>query len=89
MVQEAITNAVRHGSASSIVVTLRSNRARIHLSIKDDGAGIANTAARGPGMGLKIMQYRASLIGAALCIKDLPVGGTRLRIVYPRSGHGG
>jgi len=86
MVQEAISNAVRHGSARSIRVTLRSDRTRICLSIADDGRGIAQPAARGRGMGLKIMQYRCSLIGAAMGIKSARVGGTRLRIVCPQEG---
>jgi signal transduction histidine kinase len=87
--QEGINNAVRHGSARSILVTLRSNRARICLSIADDGAGIADPAGRGRGMGLKIMQYRCSLIGAAMHLKKVPAGGTRLRIVCPQDGHRG
>jgi nitrate/nitrite-specific signal transduction histidine kinase len=37
-------------------------------------------------MGLKIMQYRCSLIGAAMRIKSMPAGGTRLRIVCPQDG---
>jgi signal transduction histidine kinase len=86
MVQEGIRNAVKHGSARRIVVTLRSNRARIDLSVADDGAGIANLGERGAGMGLKIMQYRASLIGAVMRIKNVPVGGTRLAIVCPQDG---
>jgi signal transduction histidine kinase len=84
MVQEGIRNAVKHGSARRIVVTLRSNRARICLSVSDDGGGIANLGERGPGMGLKIMAYRASLIGAAMRIKNVPVGGARLAIVCPQ-----
>jgi signal transduction histidine kinase len=84
IVQEAIRNAVRHGSARCIVVTLRSDRARIGLSVADDGGGIAIEAERGVGMGLKIMQYRCSLIGAAMHIKPLRAGGTRLRIICPQ-----
>lgn len=84
MAQEGIANAVRHGSARSILVTLRSNRARICLSIADDGSGVADPAKRGRGMGIKIMQYRCSLIGAAMHVKKAPAGGTRLRIVCPQ-----
>jgi signal transduction histidine kinase len=84
MAQEGIANAVRHGSARSILVTLRSNRARICLSIADDGSGVADPAKRGRGMGIKIMQYRCSLIGAAMHLKKAPAGGTRLRIVCPQ-----
>jgi signal transduction histidine kinase len=86
MAQEGIRNAVRHGSARSIVVTLRSNGARICLSVTDDGGGLEDLGERGPGMGLKIMQYRCSLIGAAMRIKSMPAGGTRLRIVCPQDG---
>lgn len=62
--QEALTNAARHGGASSVDVLLVVNPQVFQLRIADDGRGI--DAARQPalGMGLKIMKYRASMIGA-------------------------
>jgi signal transduction histidine kinase len=84
IVQEAINNAVKHGRARSIAVTLRSNRALVSLSITDDGVGIVESAARGAGMGLKLMEYRSAVIGGVMKIKRLPNGGTRIRSVCPQ-----
>ena len=81
IVQEAINNAVKHGRARSIAVTARTNRARLSLSITDDGVGIAENPARGAGMGLKLMEYRCGMIGGVMKIKRLPDGGTRIRCV--------
>jgi signal transduction histidine kinase len=84
IVQEAINNAVKHGRARSIAVTLRSNRALVSLSITDDGVGIVENPARGAGMGLKLMEYRSAVIGGVMKIKRLPNGGTRIRSVCPQ-----
>jgi PAS domain S-box-containing protein len=84
IVQEAINNAVRHGRARSITVTLRTGPALVFLSITDDGVGIADSPARGSGMGLKLMEYRAAVIGGVMGIKRLPDGGTRIRSVCPQ-----
>jgi PAS domain S-box-containing protein len=86
--QEAINNAVRHGGARSITVTLRTSRTLASLSITDDGAGIAAIPARGAGMGLKLMEYRSAVIGGVMRIKRLPGGGTRVRSVCPRDSGG-
>jgi two-component system, LuxR family, sensor kinase FixL len=86
IVQEAINNAVKHGRARSIAVTLRSNRALVSLSIVDDGVGITENPARGAGMGLKLMEYRSAVIGGVMKIKRLPGGGTRIHSVCPQDG---
>ncbi len=82
--QEAINNAVRHGRARSIAVTLRTSRTLVSLSVTDDGAGIAAIPVRGAGMGLKLMEYRSAVIGGVIRIKRLPEGGTRVRSVCPQ-----
>jgi len=89
IVQEAINNAVKHGRARSIAVTLRTNRLLVSLSITDDGVGIAETRTRGAGMGLKLMQYRCAVIGAVMRIKRLPQGGTRVRSICPQDAGAG
>jgi signal transduction histidine kinase len=70
--QEAISNAIRHGTAKHIAVTLNANE----FSIVDDGSGIPPDATRSGGMGLKIMRYRASLLGATLDVRPGERGGT-------------
>ena len=79
--QEAINNAVRHGRARSVIVSLRTSRTLLSLSVTDDGVGIAENPARGAGMGLKLMEYRSAVIGGVMRIKRLPGGGTRIRTV--------
>jgi two-component system CheB/CheR fusion protein len=86
IVQEAINNAVKHGRARSIAVTLRSNRTLVSLSIADDGVGIAENPARGAGMGLKLMEYRSAVIGGVMKIKRRPAGGTRVHSICPQDG---
>ncbi len=85
IVQEAINNAVKHGRAGSILVTLRTSRSLVSLSITDDGVGIGEHAARGGGMGLKLIEYRSAVIGGVMSVKRLPKGGTRVRSVCPQA----
>ena len=61
--QEAIHNALKHSQASHIHVALSDDEGRISLTIRDDGVGIARDPFDG-GMGLRIMRYRADLLGA-------------------------
>ena len=74
--QEAITNAVRHGGAKNIVVSLASALGRAVLTIADDGIGCATPIWKSTGMGLRIMQYRSEMIGATLRIQPGAGGGT-------------
>ena len=64
--QEAITNAVKHGHARSIVVSLRRTRSSVTLAVADNGNGLPRDVRTVQGMGLRIMQYRADTIGASL-----------------------
>lgn len=73
--QEAITNALKHARAEHILIALESESGQPILQVADDGAGF-NLSDRNEGMGLKTMQYRASLIGANLTISPIDTGGT-------------
>ena len=69
--QEALHNAMRHSRADQIQISLSERQGRIVLEVRDNGIGIDRTAKRhvGPaagGMGLRIMEYRAGIIGGAL-----------------------
>ena len=77
--QEAITNAVRHGKARHIDISLDSADNGIVLTIIDDGIGLPENARDGDGLGLRIMAYRASMIGATFNIERLSsLTGTRV-----------
>ena len=66
--QEAISNAVRHGKAKSVRITLGMNDDDCVLLVEDDGTGLPEPLPAHPGMGLRIMQHRASMIGGAFHI---------------------
>ena len=74
--QEAINNAVKHGKAQSIVVTLTRSNGILSLVVKDDGAGFPKSEVKSNGIGLRVMNYRAGMIGASLSIENQSTGGT-------------
>ncbi len=88
--QEAVNNAVKYATASHIVIRLDPLGNYVQLSVEDDGGGLPVDYAepkpppaedeetpRG-GMGLRIMQYRASVIGATLEITSVEGEGVRV-----------
>lgn len=87
IVQEAINNAIRHGRATRITVRLaRSGMKRgaeLLLSISDNGLGVPKHFERRPGMGLRIMRYRAADIGGRFALRPRPRGGTVITVRCP------
>jgi two-component system sensor kinase FixL len=82
--QEALNNAVKHSGASQIDVELDAGPAKARLSIRDDGLGMGPDAPASPGLGLRTMRYRASLIGGRLTIGAGPGGGTLVVFEWPQ-----
>jgi signal transduction histidine kinase len=81
--QEAVNNAIRHGGATHLTISLISDEGTLRLSICDNGRGFAGTHAENgmtPGMGIKIMQYRARQLGATLAFLKRPEGGVEVRL---------
>lgn len=78
IVQEAISNAIKHGRAGRIVIRLGFHRDRIVLIVEDNGSGLPEGSLAGPGLGLRIMQHRAALLGAKLEIEPGPDRGARI-----------
>jgi PAS domain S-box-containing protein len=76
IIQEAVNNAVRHGKARHIAITLKPKKGVIMLAIADDGIGMPNEIDTKKGLGLSIMRHRARMIGAEFVIKKNPKGGT-------------
>lgn len=91
IVQEAITNAVRHGQARRINVHLARAGAVCGLSVRDDGKGCDLSLVRPshPGMGLKSMQARARALHGRLALRNRRSGGCEvvLRWSEPVEGH--
>lgn len=74
--QEAVNNAVKHSKAKSIEIGLSQQRKRIVLTVRDTGVGLPETGVKNAGMGLRIMKYRASMIGATLKVESARGRGT-------------
>jgi signal transduction histidine kinase len=74
--QEAVSNAIKHGKARQIVIHLESSGERTVLSITDNGTGLPPALPKPQGMGLRIMEYRAGIIGGRLSIKNSASGAT-------------
>ena len=70
-----MANAVKHGRATEIVIGLRLVGDRLVLAIEDNGRGFQEGAAGGTGMGLRVMHYRAGIIGGSLEIVRGPGSG--------------
>jgi signal transduction histidine kinase len=80
--QEAISNAIKHGRASQLLIGWAVKEDRITVWVKDNGIGFPADRTVG-GMGLHIMKYRARMIGASLDFRRLRSGGTRMTCVLP------
>lgn len=81
--QEASTNAARYARATSIAIDLRTTGRKLQLSVADDGIGLSAGLAQGrPGMGLKIMEYRARMLGGTINFEE-PGTGTRIVLSAP------
>ncbi len=74
--QEAINNAIKHGKASEITISLSAEQDQIALSITDNGVGFLPPKTQRSGMGLRIMKYRAGIIGASLEVRRADDKGT-------------
>ena len=76
--QEAVRNAVRHGHARLIRLHLGIARGKVRLTITDAGSGLPAQALEAPGMGLKIMRYRAQMVGGEVRFEAAQPQGTRI-----------
>lgn len=83
IVQEAANNAVQHGQAQHITITLALLPEGFTLTVHDDGVGFPAVATARPGMGLRIMHHRARMIGATLEVQPGVPGGTCVICTLP------
>lgn len=88
IVQEALTNVVRHAQAQRVTVELRQQDAQLHLVINDDGIGFNVEAARerathGGSLGLLGMEERALLVGSQFNIESVDGCGTKIHVCFP------
>jgi PAS domain S-box-containing protein len=86
IVHEAIYNAIRHGKADRITIDLLYENNIVTLTTEDNGIGIQNHDDT-QGMGLKIMNFRANMIGADLTISSNQDKGTKVTLSFKYDGH--
>lgn len=85
IVQEALHNAIKHANAENIDLYCTASGQSLEISVRDDGGGIREKGER-TGMGLKIMEFRARIIGAELSIMSSPDKGTSVTVTVKGSG---
>lgn len=85
IVQESVSNALKHGKPNEIKVRLSKNLFHTSVTIDDDGTGIPEDfdIEEEPGMGLKIMKFRAGIMGGLLEITRTGDQLTRVRCIVP------
>ncbi|MBF0558343.1 MAG: hypothetical protein HQL08_06145 [Nitrospirae bacterium] len=66
---EAVTNAIRHGKANAIKLSLTKTDNKLSIAVEDNGIGFEPYMKYNQGMGIRIMRYRAQMIGADFDIK--------------------
>jgi two-component system, LuxR family, sensor kinase FixL len=81
--QEAISNALKHGRAKSVVLALDASNGGFCLRVSDDGVGFNISQKEKKGMGLSIMRYRAGMIGGRLEIHPNSPTGTVVVCTVP------
>jgi signal transduction histidine kinase len=81
--QESLRNVAKHASAKSASVTLEKVDDRIHLSVRDNGAGFDTDAKHTSGIGLLSMKERVRLVDGEFTLKSKPGRGTRIDVWAP------
>jgi len=82
--QEAIGNALRHGQATRILLSMRCAKGLCTLAVSDNGRGLpACSGDQIRGIGLHVMRYRADILGARFCLRSRPGKGVMVSVRYP------
>src|ERR1041384_314297 len=87
IVQEAVTNVLRHAKASRVSVVLEKHGPELTLTISDDGIGfdLKVLCSSFATLGLRGMEERAQSFGGSITIDSTPKGGTQVRARFPVS----
>jgi PAS domain S-box-containing protein len=81
--QEAFTNAIRHGRVTQVTIELATAEGTLTLSVQDNGRGFDERNASNNGLGLKLMRYRAQMLGGDITIANNKGGGVVVRCTCP------
>ena len=82
IVQEALTNATKHGAAARATVSVIEQDEQVHLTVRDDGRGFDQNAATA-GFGLAGMRERVELLGGQLELSSVRDRGTTVTATLP------
>lgn len=88
LAQEAVTNAVKHGHAKNVILSLAVVKGGGVLSIRDDGCGFDVSNRSQSGLGLRSMNYRAKMINGSLSVQSNTKNGTLVRCMFPIEDRG-
>ena len=83
VVQEALTNIVKHADATGVSILLQRRNRAAQVVVEDDGAGFDPAATREDALGLAGMRERVALAGGRLQVESTPGGGTTLVAEVP------
>jgi signal transduction histidine kinase len=86
IVQESLTNVVRHSGADKVLVSLYHADHQLNLIVSDNGRGFDWDGASG-GVGLVSMRERCGAIGATFNVNSFPGAGTRIEVIVPMTDH--
>lgn len=81
--QESIANAIRHGKANNIRVTLSETNDTVQLTIEDDGVGFPENWEDSDGHGVRIMRHRAAMLKGEITIEPAITGGATVTCHVP------
>jgi PAS domain S-box-containing protein len=85
--QEAVNNAIKHGQATNIRITLWAGNGNGALKVENDGKTLAETRASHSGMGMQIMNYRARMIGGSIRVDTREAQGVTITCLFPLPRH--
>ncbi|XHS77925.1 CHASE3 domain-containing protein [Burkholderiaceae bacterium UC74_6] len=88
LVQEALTNVLRHAKARSVHIELKREGDELRLSVRDDGKGFDPAAVPAGHHGLLGMRYRLENLGGTLSLRSAPGRGTEIEARLPCVGPG-
>ena len=87
IVQEALTNVVRHAKARRATVEISAASGSYIIAVADDGIGVANDRDLTSGRGLLGIRERAELLGGTLDVSGSPLGGILVLVAIPQKEH--
>ena len=87
LVQEALTNVIRHASANQVWITLDETDDDVYLTVRDDGCGFDPDNQREAGLGLLGMQERVSMLNGVFKLDSTLGVGTTINAIIPIKPH--